>query len=203
MLVRVVSCFAASGSASTDDVTINSQVSAASADIFAGDSVSLGSSASVVSSDTEISVGTNYNPVTAATSTGTSNGTFSTVSSYPANAVIDGGAEIRTVYNSTGLRQIDSIFELELVNSNRALFEDLGVWVNSAINAIMPAVSEFDNVIEPDNSGEIEEVDEDGKSSFYFRRNELDPWNNDDLFAEFKQWDNVGIGSDISIGRGF
>ena len=57
----------------------------------------------------------------------------------------------------------------------------------------MPAVSEFDNVIEPDNSGEIEEVDEDGKSSFYFRRNELDPWNNDDLFAEFKQWDNVGI----------
>ena len=70
---------AASGSASTDDVTINSQVSAASADIFAGDSVSLGSSASVVSSDTEISVGTNYNPVTAATSSGTSNGTFSTV----------------------------------------------------------------------------------------------------------------------------
>ena len=82
--------------------------------------------------------------------------------------MIDGGAEIRTVYNSTGVRLIP--FLNWKVNSNRALFEDLGVWVNSAIDAIMPAVSEFDNVIEPDNSGEIEEVDEDGKSSFYFRR---------------------------------
>ena len=78
---------AASGSASTDDVTINSQITAASADIYAGDSVSLGSSASVVSSDAEIAVGTNYNPVTATTSSGTGSGTIGFSSASVLNGV--------------------------------------------------------------------------------------------------------------------
>jgi hypothetical protein len=183
---------AASGSASTDDVTINSLITAASADIYAGDSVTLGSSASVVSSDAEIAVGTNYNSATATTSSGSGSGTIEFSSASVLNGLtvsIDGNS-----FLSPQGAVIDPVVEIE---TSGPVFEEIKSWDNISIDRFIYGSNDFDNFIEPDNSGEID-VDGEDKSSFYFRRfedeNEFNQWETDDLYAELSKWSNIELG---------
>ena len=148
----------ASGSSSTDDVTINSQVTANSAEIYAGDTVDL--AAQIVATSTYIQIGTNYNAASASTSTGSTSGDFvvPNITVMPVNLTVQ-GPSISTFRSDSSGRVIasDSSSLVDYQNNQiRGVFEEIQAWDNISISGFVPTASSLDNLVEPENSGDVE-----------------------------------------------
>jgi len=151
---------AAVGSASTDDITINSDITASSAVVYAGDSVELTTGNSIASSDTDINVASNYSPTTGATSTGSASGIFAynSANDIPANLTVatNGKTTFRTNSEKSFVPVGNSSAAEELSNQFRGIFEEIQIWENISVVGFIPTVSELDNSVEPNNSGKTE-----------------------------------------------
>ena len=155
---------AASGSETTDDVTINSQITATSAEVFAGDSVDLGVTADIVASSTSVQIATNYvynpDPVAVTTSTGSNTGSvnITNINDLPTNLTLS-GPTIETFRTDSSGRVASTSSDVQSDYQNaqlRGVIEELQVWDNITVVGYLPTGSYLDTQVEPDNSGEVE-----------------------------------------------
>ncbi|HAU59656.1 MAG TPA: hypothetical protein DCW45_04735, partial [Opitutae bacterium] len=145
----------ASGSDTTDDVTINSNVVGASVDVYAGDSIAVTSDAIIDSPSFELNVGTNYDIATGSTSTGSSSAGLSLSNTaglekieIPSIGLITGKGRI-TEFSSDGITFMDDYFNaLNPVLEQSVKLDEIGITGS--------VESELYNFVNTDNSGSIE-----------------------------------------------
>jgi hypothetical protein len=145
----------ASGSDATDDVTINSSIIGNSVDVYAGDSVAVLGDAKITSSSFELNIGTNFDPETLTTSTGSASAglVISNIAgleqiNFPSLGIITGKARMKE-FKSSGLLLMDDYFNaLNPVSEQLVNLESIGV-TGSIQN-------EPYNFTEIENSGSIE-----------------------------------------------
>ena len=145
----------AAGSESADDVIINSNVAGARVDVFAGDSIGVTAEATINSPSFEINIGTNYDIVSASTTTGSSSAGVTLASTagldkikIPTLGIITGKGSISEFY-SGGISFMDDYFNaLNPILEQTVRFDDIGITGS--------VESELYDFVDSESSGSIE-----------------------------------------------
>jgi hypothetical protein len=147
----------ASGSSDLDDVTINSEISAASAKVYAGDSITLETNAKIVSESTELLIGTNYDANTQIVTEGLTSASFelATGVALPANTQIAGAGQTPLGFDSKARITQSSYSQMvDYFNAMEPMVEKTVTWDNIELLGFLP--DHLSNLLAPQNSGEIE-----------------------------------------------
>jgi hypothetical protein len=145
----------ASGSVATDDVTINGNIIGQTVDVYAGDSIAIKGDAKIESPAFELNVGTNYDVVSATTTSGSSNAELSLSSTaglqsikIPSIGKLTGKGRI-TEFSQSGIVYIDDYFNaLNPIQEESVSLDVIGISGS--------VVSELYNFVDTENSGSIE-----------------------------------------------
>jgi len=152
---------AASGTGTTDDLTINSELTAASATLYAGDSINLSNGAVFSTSDTVLWLGTNFDSSDSSVSLGSADGTLSIVKGVklPASIMIKGVGRTPLGFDSKA-RIIKSSYEqmVDYSNAMNPLLEETSTWENIKLLGFLP--DRMSDLLAPQNSGQIETEEE-------------------------------------------
>ena len=148
---------AASGTETTDDLTINSELTAASATLYAGDSINLSNGAVLSTSDTVLWLGTDFDSSDSSVSLGSADGTLSIVKGVklPASIMIKGVGRTPLGFDSKA-RIIKSSYEqmVDYSNAMNPLLEESSTWENIKLLGFLP--DRMSDLLAPQNSGKIE-----------------------------------------------
>ena len=152
---------AASGNSASDDLTINSEITAASAKIYAGDSIKLETNAILNTESTELLVGTNYDSTTQIASAGSESAKFELVRgvALPANTKISGLGQAAIGFDSKArVTQASYAQMVDYFNAIESLVEETVTWDNIELLGFLP--DHLSSLLAPQNTGEIETEEE-------------------------------------------